>query len=158
MSTPHIRPLSLDDLPALMAYEEGLFGPDRWSEALYRDDIGRVDRQWWALESPDGEFAGWAGVMLGAQADLLTIGIVPAWQGHGWGALLLRWAIENARTAGARELFLEVRVTNKVALNLYRSIGFVEIGVRRRYYRDGIDAAVMQLRLAAPPPGPVGSS
>ncbi|MDO4606218.1 MAG: ribosomal protein S18-alanine N-acetyltransferase [Bowdeniella nasicola] len=157
MSDPHIRPLGLEDLPILMTYEGELFGSDRWSEALYRSDIVRRDRQWWAIETPDGRFAGWAGVMVGPQADLLTIGIVPAYQGRGWGRALLQWCLENAREAGSREIFLEVRVTNKEALNLYQSIGFAEIGIRRRYYRDGIDAAVMQLRLAEPSPGPLGS-
>jgi N6-L-threonylcarbamoyladenine synthase/ribosomal-protein-alanine N-acetyltransferase len=59
--------------------------------------------------------------------------------------------IGEARKRGAREVFLEVRADNPGAQQLYRELGFEEIGVRPQYYQpDGVDAVVM--RLAVPTP------
>ena len=55
--------------------------------------------------------------------------------------------IQEARTAQARTLFLEVRAGNVAARRLYRQLGFRNLGIRRGYYGPGQDAIVMELRL-----------
>ena len=54
------------------------------------------------------------------------------------------------RQRGAEEVFLEVRADNDSAQNLYRSLGFEQLAVRKGYYKGGVDALVMRLALAAP--------
>lgn len=66
--------------------------------------------------------------------DLLTIGIDPEYQGRGLGRFLLRCALAEALHGGADECFLEVRVSNTRAQNLYRSLGFEQVGLRHGYY------------------------
>ena len=66
--------------------------------------------------------------------DLLTIGVEPKYQGKGLGALLLEYTLQQAFEQKANECFLEVRVSNLKAQNLYRKFGFVQVGVRRGYY------------------------
>ena len=84
---------------------------------------------------------------LGPEAELLTIGVAPATQARGLGAALVAAVVDAARAAGARRLFLEVGAENRAARRLYERAGFMEISVRRGYYRDGEDAVVMALDL-----------
>ncbi|WP_428407180.1 GNAT family N-acetyltransferase [Hyphococcus sp.] len=93
---------------------------------------------------PQG-FAVWRD--LGAEAELLTIGVIEAARSKGLGEALLTGVIEAARAAKAERCFLEVDAANKTALALYSRAGFAPIGARKRYYADGGDATVMALDL-----------
>ena len=88
---------------------------------------------------------GYAGLwLMSDEAHITTIAVDPNYQGHGIGELLLLGLIDRAKQIGARWLTLEVRVGNHVAQALYRKYTFKEMGVRRRYYSDnGEDALVM---------------
>lgn len=82
--------------------------------------------------------------------DLLTIGVDPDYQGKKLGSLLLHKTLEKALEIEDIECFLEVRVSNIVAQNLYKKYGFVEVGLRKEYYNPigdekGEDAYTMQL-------------
>ncbi|WEQ53120.1 ribosomal protein S18-alanine N-acetyltransferase [Komagataeibacter oboediens] len=78
------------------------------------------------------------------EAEILTFAVDPAWQRRGIGRDLLARCMRQAGQAGARTLFLEVARDNAPAMALYRTSGFVQAGVRRNYYPDGMDACVMQ--------------
>ncbi|WP_411819317.1 GNAT family N-acetyltransferase [Hyphococcus formosus] len=84
---------------------------------------------------------------LGEQAEILTIGVVPDARRSGLGEALLEAAVQAARNGGAEKMFLEVDAANAAALGLYMQAGFKTIGARKKYYRDGGDAAVMALDL-----------
>lgn len=97
------------------------------------------------LEAEPRNIAGYAGLWLMTdEAHITTIAVDPDYQGHGIGELLLIGLIDRAKQIGARWLTLEVRVSNHVAQALYRKYTFKEMGVRRKYYSDnGEDALVM---------------
>lgn len=85
------------------------------------------------------------------EASLLNIAIDPASQGRGWGRRLLEHCLQTVTTLGARECFLEVRVSNTKAQRLYSSMGFEVIGGRKDYYpakQGREDALVMSKALA----------
>ena len=83
------------------------------------------------------------------EGELANIAVAPTARGRGVGQRLLDHFVEVARGRGVHRLFLEVRESNEVALRLYRSRGFVEIGRRRNYYeRPREDALVLELRIA----------
>lgn len=88
---------------------------------------------------------GYAGIwMMADEAHVTTIASHPSVRGKGVGELLLLGLIDRALALGARWMTLEVRVSNLVAQNLYTKYTFKEMGVRRRYYSDnGEDALVM---------------
>jgi [ribosomal protein S18]-alanine N-acetyltransferase len=98
-----------------------------------------------ALEAELRSIVGYAGLWLMTdEAHITTIAVDPDFQGNGLGELLLVALIDRARQIGARWLTLEVRVTNEVAQRLYEKYTFKEMGIRRRYYSDnGEDALVM---------------
>jgi ribosomal-protein-alanine N-acetyltransferase len=87
---------------------------------------------------------------IAGEAEIVTIGVVPARQGAGIGAALLQGALEAARAAGAEAAFLEVAENNNQAYRLYTRHGFKKVGRRPNYYqqKDGAVAAlVMKLEL-----------
>lgn len=97
-----------------------------------------------ALQS-SGLILGYAGMWLMLdEAHVTTIGVRRTGRGHGLGEVLLLRLVEEALEMGAQRVTLEVRVSNMVAQNLYRKYGFREEGIRRRYYSDnGEDALIM---------------
>ena len=109
-------------------------------------------RTTFALLHPAGGF-----VMARAMADeaeILTLAVIPALRRQGLVRLLLGAAMTRAAVLGAAAMFLEVATTNHAARGLYVAMGFVESGLRRRYYADGTDALVLRSTLAPPAPEP----
>lgn len=88
--------------------------------------------------------AGYAGLWLMVdEAHVTTIAVRPRFRGHGYGELLLVSLVEAALDINARWLTLEVRVTNDLAQNLYRKYGFHDTGVRKKYYSDNNEDALI---------------
>jgi len=117
------------------------------------DLIGRISR---LLRPPDPprsaqleeelrSIVGYAGIwIMTDEAHITTIASHPDARGQGIGEFLLEALIHRAIEIGARWMTLEVRASNAVAQSLYRKYTFKEMGVRRRYYSDnGEDALVM---------------
>ena len=77
------------------------------------------------------------------ECELLTIGVLSDARRSGVGAFLLAQSEAAARRSGARRLFLEVSERNTAASALYERSGYRQIGLRKRYYRDGAAARVL---------------
>ena len=89
--------------------------------------------------------------MLLDESTLMNICVDPAWQGHGYGKLLLNHYLTQTTTQGCTQWWLEVRLSNTTAQNLYLQLGYQQAGVRKNYYKSGDhheDALVMQRVLA----------
>ncbi len=87
---------------------------------------------------------GYAGLWLMVdEAHITAIAVAPPYRGLGVGELLMLGMVDIARDIGAQYLTLEVRVSNSLAQNLYRKYGFKETGVRRRYYSDNNEDALI---------------
>ena len=82
------------------------------------------------------------------EAEILTLAVDPGQRRRGLGSALLRAAMDRAAGLGAMSMFLEVAVTNHAARALYAAHGFIEAGLRRRYYSDGTDALVLRSTLS----------
>ncbi|WP_077490211.1 ribosomal protein S18-alanine N-acetyltransferase [Sinomonas mesophila] len=141
------------DVPEVHALERLLFPADAWPEQMFRDELAQAQtRRYWVAEhrTPSGtRIIAYAGLMcVPPIADVQTIAVVPDFEGRGLGSALLTGLIDEARRRGAADVLLEVRADNPRAQALYRRFGFVQIHTRRRYYRDGVDALIMQLPIA----------
>lgn len=134
------------DAPRCAELEAVLFGgDDPWpAEAFYRAIAARDSR--YVGARVDGLLVGYGGIArLGRIApfeyEVHTIGVDPAHQGRGVGRRLLAELLDYA---DGGVVYLEVRTDNAPAIALYRDVGFVETGVRKRYYRNGADAYTMR--------------
>lgn len=97
-------------------------------------------------EEPDeAPLVGYGGLWLTVDdAHITTIAVDPIYRGQGIGELLLNALIDHAYELGARQITLEVRVSNTSAQQLYLKYGFQPAGTRKRYYTDnGEDALIM---------------
>ena len=72
--------------------------------------------------------------------ELFTIGVIPSCQGLGLGKALMEKSMSYAKELGAKQCFLEVRVSNEVAINMYKSFGFEVNGLRKNYYSKTKDS------------------
>ena len=142
-----VRVATEADVPAVAALDAAVFGADAWSAQQVREELTGDGRRAWVVGEPlVGYTVTWRS---GDVVDLNRIAVRPEDRGRGLARQLLDAALEASRADRADRVLLEVAATNTAALALYASAGFVEIDRRRRYYRDGTDAVVMRLPLAA---------
>jgi [ribosomal protein S18]-alanine N-acetyltransferase len=148
MMTAITGPLHPADAPRCAELEEILFpGDDPWRAQAFVEEL-RAGYTYRAARVGE-ELVGYAGLAFvadppDAEAEVHTIGVDPAHQGHGIGRALLRELLAVA-DAGHATVFLEVRTDNAPAHTLYESEGFAVVGLRRRYYRpSGADAHTMR--------------
>ncbi|GAA2450473.1 ribosomal protein S18-alanine N-acetyltransferase [Actinomadura vinacea] len=143
-----LRPMTADDLPAVLQLERTLFPEDAWTEEMLLGELSDQPRtrHYVVAEDPGGGLVGYAGLAAaGGQADVQTIGVQPHRQGTGVGAALLTELLDEAGRRGSHEVFLEVRADNDRARHLYERFGFERVGIRKRYYQpSGVDAIVMR--------------
>lgn len=138
--------LAKTDAARCAELEAQLFGgDDPWPAEAFNRAIGAADHHYVAARIGD-TLVGYAGISrLGRtppfEFEVHTIGVDAAYQGRGIGRRLLADLLEYADGA---VVHLEVRTDNAAAIGLYRDVGFVETGVRKRYYRNGADAYTMR--------------
>jgi ribosomal-protein-alanine N-acetyltransferase len=150
---PLIRPMRSDDVERVLEIAAGAENTPRWPRSAYlsaldpqaqprRVALVLVDE---ASSTPVG-FA--IASMVASGVELETIAVLKDRQRQGLGKALVDRMVTALRLEGALEVWLEVRVSNRAALQLYRRAGFVEIGIRKGYYAEPIeDATVMRLTI-----------
>ena len=125
------------DLELFAALEAEVFAEDPWTPYMIAEELSSP------ASDESGDVVGYGGAKVGGdQADIMTIGVRAHARGRGIGAAILDALLDWSREAGAREIFLDVRPSNKGAIGLYESRGFVEIGRRPRYFRNPVEEAV----------------
>jgi ribosomal-protein-alanine N-acetyltransferase len=119
--------------------------PRPWSLSLFVSELALRASRLYAVARVNGVVAGYAGVMFaGEDAHVTTIAVDPAWHRHKVGTRLLLHLARSSIERGAHHLTLEVRVSNEAAQSLYRGFGFKPAGIRRNYYVEtNEDALVM---------------
>ncbi|MGN6611553.1 MAG: ribosomal protein S18-alanine N-acetyltransferase [Angustibacter sp.] len=145
-----LDPMRWWDVEPALPLEAELFGAEAWSAETWWAELAAPGRHYLVAHDTDGALVGYAGLFVnGADADVMTIAVSSAAQGHGYGGVLLRGLLDVAADRGAQQVLLEVRADNVPAQRLYERHGFKRIAVRRGYYRtaDGsVDAWVMRRR------------
>ena len=131
------------DLAVIMAIEESAY-QFPWSRTIFKDCIQAGYRCW--VTELNNTVIGYAIFVNAAQeCHLLNLCISPQLQGRGYGRQLLAKVLGDAKENGAGCVFLEVRLSNRYAMQLYQSAGFNEVGVRKKYYpvQNGREDAVI---------------
>jgi ribosomal-protein-alanine N-acetyltransferase len=119
--------------------------PRPWSLGLYLSELALGSLRCYVVARRAGEVVGYGGVMyIGPDAHVTTLAVAPEFHRQGIGGRVLLHLARAAVAHGAENLTLEVRVTNEAAIGLYRRFGFVPAGVRKNYYAEiNEDALVM---------------
>ncbi len=121
-----------------------------WSEYHFMRDLTNNDLSynWVAVvdETTVGFLFGW---MLKNEYHLNNIAVHPDFRGNRIGRELLNTAINSISSRKTEKILLEVRADNHAAIRLYRSVGFQEVGIRKDYYKKGIDAILYTLELTS---------
>lgn len=147
-----IRPADVSDFQQLLALVEDcpgapLWAPETWQQIL-EFPLGGVQRMVLVAKSVN-ECVG-LGVLgrAGEEAEIESLAVSSAWRRRGIARRLCADLVGWAHARGARQASLEVRVSNAAARSLYESLGFHEVAIRRGYYRDPVeDALVMAAKL-----------
>ncbi|BDB40681.1 MULTISPECIES: ribosomal protein S18-alanine N-acetyltransferase [Mycobacterium] len=142
-----LGPLTRADARRCAELEALLFeGDDPWPAVAFERELASKTNHYVAARSGE-TLVGYAGITrLGRvppfEYEVHTIGVDPAFQGQGIGRRLLD---ELLAFAEGGVVYLEVRTDNEPAIGLYRSVGFEQVGLRKRYYRvSGADAYTMR--------------
>jgi ribosomal protein S18 acetylase RimI-like enzyme len=141
-----IRPASTEDLDRLVELENRCFTYDRLSRRSFRHFL-TTDTATCLVTERAGVLAGYVLVLFHgrtALARLYSMAVAPEQQSQGLGRALLQAAEAAALDAGAAVMRLEVNPGNAPAVALYRSVGYVDIGVYHAYYEDDSDALRME--------------
>lgn len=117
--------------------------PGTWSRSALAAELARPDHEV-LIARREGRAVGLAVVRRALdEAELLLIGVAPEARRCGLGRQLWLTVSARARAAGVERMHLEVRARNQPARDFYRSLGFREVGARRRYYQDPADDAIL---------------
>ena len=137
------------DIPVLVSLDKELFPYSPWSAGQYREEITAPTRHFIVALDEGQNIVGYAGVFApgGAEADILTVGVISKYRGQGIARELMagitKWAIDQ----GSIAMMLEVKTDNAAAISLYESLGYSKLNIRKDYFGSGLDALVMRKEL-----------
>lgn len=153
------RPMTLADILTVVEFEQAACAhpAHAWTAENYRSSI-KAAYATRVLTEPGGDRPVAVCILMDGvgEAHLLNIAVDRAWSGRGLASDLLLWLALRSQEAGHQDVWLEVRQSNDRAKALYQRQGYVEVGLRKRYYPCPVhqreDAVVMKLSLPAHAP------
>ncbi|MFB9759383.1 ribosomal protein S18-alanine N-acetyltransferase [Ectobacillus funiculus] len=142
------RDMKPEDIAQVVAIEQVSFAIP-WTFETFEREMTINEYARYTVMEKDGAIIGYCGMWLILDESHITnIAILPEYRGRNLGEALLNEVIEKVKKLGAHSMTLEVRVSNEIAQKLYRKFGFLNGGIRKRYYTDNYeDALVMWVRL-----------
>ncbi|WP_088072583.1 ribosomal protein S18-alanine N-acetyltransferase [Gottfriedia luciferensis] len=148
ISSVAFRIMKEEDLDQIMVIEKESFATP-WTYDAFYNELYSNQFAHYVVAEVDEKIIGYCGLwVIIDEGHITNIAILPDYRGVGLGEKLLRAVMETAKGLGAETLTLEVRVSNHVAKGLYRKLGFQDGGIRKSYYTDNFeDALVMWVNL-----------
>ena len=142
-----IVPFRRRHLRSVVRIEEDAY-PRPWSAGLFLSELAQRSSRRYTVGTVGPIVVGYAGLMMVEDdGHITTLTVDPGWHHRGIGTVLLLDLARAAPGLGVRHLTLEVRVGNTAAQELYRRFGFGPVGVRKNYYAEtGEDAIIMWAR------------
>lgn len=133
------------DIREVMEIEEACFNVP-WSKRMFLAELNGnpFSHMYVARILERDEIAGYVcSWLVFEEFHLMNLAVDPRWRREGIGEDLLRWALANGREAGAKRATLEVRSSNEAARELYEKVGFMAMSIRRNYYNNPKEDAVI---------------
>ena len=138
-----IEDMRIEDIPAVQAVENASF-PVPWPANAFRHELTQNKNAHYIVAREGDHIVGYAGLWLSLdEAHITTFAVLPEHRRRKIGERMLLSLFERAQHLGAEWLTLEVRASNLAAQRLYEKYGFRPAGVRRRYYSDNNEDAII---------------
>jgi ribosomal-protein-alanine N-acetyltransferase len=138
-----VTPMRRRHLRGVLRIEHRVY-PRPWSLGLYMSELALPSTRVYLVARVGTTVVGYAGLMtVGEDGHITTVAVDPAWHRRRIGTRLLLALIEQALGRGVRDITLEVRMSNAAAQTMYRHFGFAPAGVRRGYYVDNAEDAMV---------------
>lgn len=143
-----VRPMQVEDLERIMKIEQTSFSSP-WSPMAFMSELKENEYARYFCLEVDGQIAGYMGLwFILEEGHITNVAIAAEYRGRRWGEYLMRYVIQRMIAEGMERMTLEVRVSNLSAQRLYERLGFRKAGVRKGYYSDNReDALIMWLDL-----------
>lgn len=136
MSDWTIRLAERRDITELLFIEESQF-PEPWTRRILLDEVSNTETRRYTVAVQNKRIIGYLGVMFVMdELHINTIGTLPGEEGRGIASSLLDDAWADAKVRGLKRATLEVAVSNERAIALYYRYGFAPVGVRKNYYEQ----------------------
>ncbi|RLQ91189.1 ribosomal-protein-alanine N-acetyltransferase [Falsibacillus albus] len=135
--------MTTEDLDGVLEVEKESFSIP-WSREAFYNEIENNQFAVYIVAEMEGQIAGYCGVWLVLdEAHITNVAVLPAYRGMKIGQSLMEKTMDLAREHGAASMTLEVRMSNEPAQGLYRKLGFKNGGIRKRYYTDNQEDALI---------------
>ena len=148
MSKGIVRPMQMDDLQAILEIERTSFSTP-WSLQAFKAELKDNEYARYLCLELEGQVIRYMGLwFILDEGHITNIAIAPDYRGHHWGEYLMRSMMDRMVEQGMERMTLEVRTSNSQAQSLYKRLGFTTAGVRKGYYADTQeDALIMWVEL-----------
>jgi len=141
----NFRPMLEVDLDAVVEIEKASM-PSPWSRELFEEELKRERAHYFVIEE-EGKVAGYMGYWEAPdEAHIINLAISPLFRKRGLGSEMIERCMEFARKRGAHLATLEVRESNETARSLYEKCQFRIVAIRKKYYSDNQEDAVVMIR------------
>ena len=122
---------------------EKLCFSDPWSENSIAHEL-TSDYSFWFVAEENGVVAGYIGSQISfPEADVMNVAVRPDYRRRGIGEILVETLISHLKSMDCESLTLEVRASNEAAKALYEKLGFAQVGLRKNYYRNPKENALI---------------
>lgn len=137
------RFMTLEDIAAVAKLEQMAF-PTPWPPDAFYNELTKNQNARYVVALHEDEVIAYCGMWIVLdEAHITNIAVHPGYRGKKVGERLMRQMMGMAMVFGAQSMTLEVRPSNTVARNMYTKLGFKEHGIRKRYYSDNNEDAII---------------
>lgn len=144
-----VRRMTIDDVQGVYAIETACFAIP-WSLDAFEKEMENPYARYLVAEV-NGQVIAFAGVwIILDEGHITNIAVLNDYRGKGYGRRVTQALLQYASNLGASYITLEVRRSNEKAQNLYKSLGFVAVGYRKRYYEDNQEDALLMVNQNLP--------
>jgi len=138
-----VAPMKRRHVRSVLRIEAQVY-PRPWTSSLFLSELALRTTRAYFVARVGKDVVGYAGVMISFEdSHVTTIAVDPAWQRHGIATRLMVALVRESLVRGAQNMTLEVRVSNKAAQDLYRRFGYAPVGVRKNYYPESNEDALV---------------
>ena len=138
-----IVPMTAEHVTSVAELEKICFGTEAWSEKSVTSELTNA-LSLWLVADDNGRVAGYVGSQtVMDETDMMNVAVHPDYRKQGIATALIVGLVEELRKKGSHCLTLEVRASNENAISLYRKLDFQQIGLRKNYYHNPKEDALI---------------